>query len=576
MRLKKLFRLFTAVLLCATTFTACGDDNDEPSNLSTDFKVATTEIKALKSGGEYSLIVNSAKQPTLTPDASWVTIKSLTCSGSKNQIWTATVSVAANDSNNDRTANITVTEGSNKGNVVVSQTAADGLVLSSSNIPETVATDGGDYNIVVLSNNDCSVATSASWISVTEAGRSAMTEKKFAVSIKSNHSDARQGTITISAGELSLNININQSGESSTMSKTAIDIAKAINVGWNIGNTLEAINGTTPSETAWGNPKITESLIASIKAAGINAVRLPVAWDGYIEDRTTYKIKDSWLNRVDEVVNWCIENDLYVIVNIHWDGGWLEENCTEDKKAENLKEQKALWTQIATKLGNYDEHLLFAGANEPAVDSETGMSVLLEYEQAFIDAVRATGGRNYKRTLIVQGPTADIDKTEKYMTKLPTDVVSDRMMVEVHYYTPWQFCGMTKDESWGKMFYFWGKNNHVSNSNRNATYQEEDYMIAEFEKMKKQFVDKGIPVILGEYGAIVDHSKDLSDATEIAAHKQSRYDFNMIATREAKNHGMVPFIWDTGEGMSRANGTVTSDVIIPAIVEGAAAGVYPY
>jgi aryl-phospho-beta-D-glucosidase BglC (GH1 family) len=505
-----------------------------------------------------------------------VSIKSLTCSGSKNQIWTAIVSVAANDGNDDRTANILVSDGSNKANVTVTQIAADGLVLSESNIPETVPSDGGTYNITVLSNNDCKVSTSASWISVTEASRAAMTEKKYVVTVNANRSDGRQGSISIASGELSLDINIAQNGVNSDMSKNAIDIAKDIYAGWNIGNTLEAYSGSTPSETAWGNPRITEDLIKSIKAAGFNAVRLPTAWDGYIEDRSTYKIADSWLNRVDEIVNWCVENDMYVIVNIHWDGGWLEENCTEAKKAENLKEQKALWTQIATKLGGYDEHLLFAGANEPNVDNATQMSVLLEYEQAFIDAVRATGGRNYYRTLIVQGPATDIDKTEKYMSQMPTDVVDGRLMAEVHYYAPWQFCGMEKDESWGKRFFFWGEGNHITDSDRNASWGEEDYMIAQFEKMQKQFVNKGIPVILGEYGAIKDWSSEITDATELAAHKQSRYDFNMKVTREAKNHGMVPFMWDTGEGMSRSTGKTTSDVIIPAIMKGAAAGKYPF
>jgi aryl-phospho-beta-D-glucosidase BglC (GH1 family) len=575
-KLKKLLWLFVAVLLCTSSVTACGDSNDEPSPVGTEFKVTTTDIKALKSGGQYSIIAQSTNKPSFSADASWVTISSVTQSGSKGQIWTALVNVDANTSNDDRNATITVSDGTNKATVAVSQIAADGLYLSESNIPETVPTDGGTYNITILSNNDCKISTSDSWISVAETSRAAMTEKKYVVTVSANRSDDRNGSISVTSGELSLNITINQLGQNSDMSKTAIDIAKDIYAGWNIGNTLEAYSGSTPSETAWGNPKITEKLIKSIKEAGFNAVRLPTAWDGYIEDRSTYKIQDAWLNRVDEIVKWCVENDMYAIVNIHWDGGWLEENCTEAKKEENLKEQKALWTQIANKLGGYDEHLLFAGANEPNVDNASQMAVLLEYEQAFIDAVRATGGRNYNRTLIVQGPATDIDKTNSLFLTMPTDVVKDRLMVEVHYYAPWNFCGLDKDESWGKMFYFWGEGNHISGSDRNATWGEEDYLLAEFAKMQQQFVNKGIPVILGEYGAIKDRSNNISNADELAAHKKSRYDFNMKVTREAKNHGMVPFMWDTGEGMSRSTGTVTSDVIIPAIMEGAAAGKYPF
>lgn len=575
-KLKKILWLIASILLCTSSVTACSDNDDVTSPVGTDFKVPTTEITALKSGGEYTLIVQSLKQPTLTPDASWLSIASLTQTGSKGQIWTAKVKVDANDTNDDRSSNIAVTDGTSNANVTVTQIAADGLYLSSSNIPETVPTEGGNYDITVLSNNDCTVSTSASWITVNTVSRAAMTEKNYVVTVNANHSDAREGKITVVSGGLSLEINISQLGQDSSMSKSAIEIAKAIYAGWNIGNTLEAYNGTTPSETAWGNPRITENLIKSIKAAGFNAVRLPTAWDGYIEDRSTYKIQDAWLNRVDEIVNWCVENDMYVIVNIHWDGGWLEEHCTEDKKAENLKEQKALWTQIATKLGGYDEHLLFAGANEPNVENATQMSVLIEYEQAFIDAVRATGGRNYKRTLIVQGPATDIDKTNSLFLNMPTDVVEGRLMAEVHYYAPWQFCGLDDDASWGKVFYFWGEGNHTSNTERNSTWGEEDYLATEFTKMQQQFVNKGIPVILGEYGAIKDRSASITDATELAAHKKSRYDFNMKVTREAKNHGLVPFMWDTGEGMSRSTGAVTSDVIIPAVMEGAAAGKYPF
>jgi aryl-phospho-beta-D-glucosidase BglC (GH1 family) len=311
-------------------------------------------------------------------------------------------------------------------------------------------------------------------------------------------------------------------------------------------------------------------------------VRLPCAWDGYIEDRSTYKIKSSWLDRVDEVVGWCVKNDLYVIVNIHWDNGWMENNCTTDKKEANIKELKALWTQIATKLGGYGENLLFAGANEPNVKDDnasimaTKMAVLKEYEQTFVDAVRATGGHNALRVLIVQGPDTNIDETVSVFGSMPTDIASNRLMAEVHYYDPWQFCGMEKDESWGKYAYFWG-DNLVSGSDRNATWGDVAYMKAQFQKMKTMFVDKGIPVILGEYGAITDWSSSLSsDEALLKAHRQSRYDFNKICTREAKNYGLVPFMWDTGEGMNRTSGEVKSDVIIPAIMEGAKAGKYPY
>lgn len=222
------------------------------------------------------------------------------------------------------------------------------------------------------------------------------------------------------------------------MSSTAVQLAAKIKLGWNIGNTLEATGG----ETAWGNPKVTKALIDLVKANGFNAIRIPCSWNQNMANSSTAQIKADWLNRVKEVVQYCVDNDMYVLVNIHWDGGWLENNCTNAKKVENNAKQKAFWEQIATSLRDFDEHLLFASANEPNVDDATQMDVLNSYHQTFIDAVRATGGKNANRILVVQGPSTDIDKTNKLMLTLPVDNVANRMMVEVHYYTPWNFCGM--------------------------------------------------------------------------------------------------------------------------------------
>lgn len=143
-------------------------------------------------------------------------------------------------------------------------------------------------------------------------------------------------------------------------------------------------------------------MIDKIREMGFNAVRIPCAWDQYLSDETTYEIKSSWLSRVKEVVDYCMQNDLYAILNIHWDGGWLENDIPNGYSEEVNNKQKVLWTQIATYFRDYDEHLLFAGCNEPNVEDEDDMATLLKYEQTFVDAVRATGGKNVYRNLIVQ------------------------------------------------------------------------------------------------------------------------------------------------------------------------------
>jgi endoglucanase len=247
---------------------------------------------------------------------------------------------------------------------------------------------------------------------------------------------------------------------------------------------------------------------------------------------------------VKTVVQYCINNGMYVIVNAHWDGGWLDGHInTRDQASVNAK-QKAFWEQIATKLRDFDEHVLFASANEPPVDDATQMSVLLSYHQTFINAVRSTGGRNAYRVLVVQGPSTDIDKTATLMNTMPTDQVAGRMMAEVHYYAPWQFCGLESDASWGKMFYYWGNGYHsTTDLIRNADWGEESYVIEEFQKMKTKFADNGIPVVLGEYGAIRRLSLT-GDA--LTLHLASRAYWNKYITQQARVHGMIPFYWDNG------------------------------
>ena len=367
----------------------------------------------------------------------------------------------------------------------------------------------GETNLSALVQQTLSQASGNSGTTLVNIAASENTSsavRSAVITIKSSQAASVQinltqlGAAPIVSNELYPSYNTNPiAADASGMSSTAVQLAAKIKLGWNIGNTLEATGG----ETAWGNPKVTKALIDLVKANGFNAIRIPCSWNQNLANTSTAQIKTEWLNRVKEVVQYCVDNDMFVIVNIHWDGGWLENNCTEAQKEANNAKQKAFWEQIATQLRGFDEHLLFASANEPNVDNATQMAVLTSYHQTFIDAVRATGGKNAYRTLVVQGPATDIEKTNKLMVNLPTDKVASRMMVEVHYYTPYQFCLMDKDASWGKMFYYWGANYHsTTDTERNATWGEEADLDKFFLSMKTQFVDKGIPVVLGEFAAI--------------------------------------------------------------------------
>jgi len=343
-------------------------------------------------------------------------------------------------------------------------------------------------------------------------------------------------------------------------------IAGKMGVGWNLGNTLEAICG----ENAWGGGRTSQQLIDSVKAAGFNTVRLPVSWFCH-SDTVASVIDKNWIARVKEVVDYCIKDDMYVILNMHWDKGWLENRVNKANQDIVKKRQHLYWTQIANYFNDYDEHLLFAGANEPNAHDSTTMSVLLTYHQTFIDAVRATGGNNSSRTLIVQGPSTDIDNTYKLMNTMPVDKIVQRLMAEIHYYTPFQFCLLDKDADWGKMFYYWGKGNHsITDIDRNATWGEESDVDKNFGKMKALFIDKGIPVIVGEFGA---GKRKLSPPSDQALNNASVEYYYKYIVKSAVGNGLIPVCWDVPMWLfNRKTGAILDHGIIDAIMQGARNG----
>src|SRR5215213_244672 len=189
------------------------------------------------------------------------------------------------------------------------------------------------------------------------------------------------------------------SAPASAQLPTAQQVANQITIGWNIGNTLEAQCG----ETAWGNPAVSQTLINAVKAAGFNAVRIPAAWDCHTSNGT---IDSAWIARVKQVVDYAYNQNMYVVLNIHWDGGWLEEHPLYSYQQSVNQKQNNYWTQIANYFKNYNERLLFAGTNEVHADYNTptteNNTVQQSFNQTFVNAVRATGGNNASRTLVVQ------------------------------------------------------------------------------------------------------------------------------------------------------------------------------
>ncbi len=559
-----------------SSFVASCSSNDDTATpeITIPENILTNGMTFSKTGGTSTLNIKSNVALEVTSSApEWCKVTA--GSSASSSILKYAITVESNTDTNDREAGVTVKAGGREvGSFAVKQTAADGLIIANSTSFDLPAT-GGDVSVVVETNGDVQVIPDVSWIK--PANTRAMESKIFKFTVSSNPLEAREGHITFILGSLTETVTVKQAaGETGSMAGDAKTLAAKMYAGINIGNTMEVPGG----ETGWGNPKVSKAYIDGLKTLGFNAVRIPCAWDSHIVDRTTCEIDAAWLDRVSEVVGYCATNDMYAIVNIHWDGGWLEDHILGGFNEEIDAKQKALWTQIANKLNGYDEHLLFAGCNEPGMNETSAsgkfenpedIETVMKYEQTFVDAVRATGGNNALRCLIVQAPGTRISDATAGVYALPKDGVQNRLIVEVHFYEPYNFCLMEEDASWGNTFWYWGVANHVDGSQHNTTWGEEAHVKEQFQLMKTHFVDKGCPVIIGEYSAM---KRTVSENQEM--HDKSRSYWNEVVTREAKNHGCVPFYWETGGDMNRGTGKVKEAYAIEGIMKGAAAGKYPY
>ncbi len=322
--------------------------------------------------------------------------------------------------------------------------------------------------------------------------------------------------------------------------------------GWNLGNSLEAI---------WGYSYPSAAPFYTAANAGFNAVRIPCAWDSNA-NQTNYQINASYMAQVKQAVDWAIAAGMYVVINDHWDGGWLVIGTNVDSTI-NAK-MSSYWTQIATTFAGYDNHLLFAAANEPTVSSPAEMTTLMAYYQTFVNAVRGVGGNNTNRWLVLQG-----GGDTSWLNSLPTDPTPNRLMVEYHCYTPFQFTQLTSDASWGNMQYFWGPAYHYSGDpTRNATSPEEGYIDLGFQQLTDQYVSKGIPVMVGEFQAA---GKSFLTGTEATYNSASAYYWNKYLVDSAHVHGLSPFYWSTpGSPFDWTTGTVYDTQAVTVLTGGTA------
>lgn len=323
-----------------------------------------------------------------------------------------------------------------------------------------------------------------------------------------------------------------------------------IKMGWNLGNSFESAgaewddaNSTWKNiymtdfnewETAWGNPKTTKEMLIAVKNAGFDAIRIPVRWLPHITNQTTMEVDSKWMARVKQVVDWCMDLNLKVVLNAHHEL-WLEYHPTYDRQTENNRKLAALWKQIGSTFRDYDANLAFAGINEVQVNWQAptteNTTVMNGYNQTFVDAVRSTGGKNYYRNLIIQTYSCNPQYGLQGLA-IPLDKVENRLSVEFHYYSPYSYCSGNTDNC----YYYWG----TAYKDKGSIPSENEVTMKNlFAQIKKSWFDKGLGVIIGEYG-VSNHFT----TTDTETQKENMQYYLKCVSSEARRHGFGAFVWD--------------------------------
>lgn len=368
----------------------------------------------------------------------------------------------------------------------------------------------------------------------------------------------QDGTISVVDEVILKNILLNST--SSDIPTSALELTQVMGHGWNLGNTLESCgdwiaqwgDGTTASyETAWGNPVTTKAMINGLKQSGISSVRVPVAWSNMMTDTENYTISQDYFNRVDEVLNYVLDNDMYAIVNIHYDNGWWTMFGTDYDEA--MKKYKSMWEQLSEHYKDYSSKLIFESANEElgsrfkennsSLSDNECYKLTNEINQTFVDIVRKSGGNNDNRFLLIAGYDTNIDKTcdDRYI--MPTDTTDNHLLVSVHYYSPVTYClANTEDNSWGYMD-SWGSESDYA------------YMKNQLGKMQK-FTEQGYGVIIGEYGVA---TKKIGEDSYIK--KDGTDKFMQSVLDISAEYNLCPILWDAGDWFDRSSNVFKYDDI---------------
>ena len=326
-------------------------------------------------------------------------------------------------------------------------------------------------------------------------------------------------------------------------------ILEDMGLGWNLGNSLDATGGSgLDTETSWSNPKTTQALIDKVKSLGFNTVRVPVSWGKHVSG-DNYTIDSAWLARVKEVVDYCYKNDMYVILNIHHDtkssasasgAGYYPRSSAYSSSEKFVT---SVWSQAAEYFKDYDYHLIFETLNEPRLigtgyewwfnkwnipsEVKDAIDCINKLNQKAVDTIRDTGSNNRGRLIMCPGYDASIDGATVSGFKLPTDISGNknRIAVSVHAYSPYNFAM-----------------NVGSGSTSTYTSSIKNELQDLFSTLKSTFRDKGIPVVIGEFGS--------TDKNNTAERVKWATDYTALA----KKNNIPCVLWDNN-AFARYNGS---------------------
>lgn len=418
--------------------------------------------------------------------------------------------------------------------------------------------EGGDQTFTVTASEQVYIVPGENWLKFKKGAAGSDYKATVTITAEANTAtEVRQTRISVVAGEEKHYVDVVQAAAEKTEPGSGTDgpivpendgnlawkMAERLGIGWNLGNQFDAHNNGVSGETIWGNPKATRQTFAKVKAAGFSTVRIPVTWMGHFGEAPEYKIEEAWIDRVAEVVGYAEEAGLNVIINMHHDGAdsnyWLDIKSAAANttiQARILEQITALWTQIAVKFQDKGSFLMFEAFNEihdggwgwgtNRTDGGKQYQCLNEWNQVFVDAVRASGGNNADRILGVPAYCTNVDiAIESFV--MPEDTAEGRMMLSVHCYDPSEYTLTAKYSEWG----------HTADASAKAPGDNEADLKKVFEKIYVNYVSKGIPAYMGEFGCV----------NRATGRQQSFQQYYLkYYSKLAKTYGVPAILWDNG------------------------------